>query len=175
MQEEEDLVSAWWKEYAECSEGPAASQAASPGDGSPAAESAEASRDYDHGSRVSSSKHQFVFEPEEESVGVLVKGGLYEVTFLWSEHGYSSLMHQLSGYGGLFVTCQLLFIKQVDLVKRRCSPVYWKGDNMRVLRGHWFARRTGLDWLPLREDIAEQLESAYASQVYLSFLCCRTI
>jgi hypothetical protein len=54
---------------------------------------------------------------------------------------------------------------QVDLVKRHCFPVYWNGENRRVLRGHWFARKGGLGWLPLREDVAEQLEIAYQSQV----------
>jgi hypothetical protein len=53
---------------------------------------------------------------------------------------------------------------QVDLVKRHCFPVYWNGENRRVLRGHWFARKGGLDWLPLREDVAEQLEIAYRSR-----------
>ncbi|XP_031248842.1 phospholipase SGR2-like [Pistacia vera] len=55
---------------------------------------------------------------------------------------------------------------EVDLVKRHCFPVYWNGDNRRVLRGHWFARKGGLDWLPLREDVAEQLEIAYRSKVW---------
>ncbi|GMP79010.1 hypothetical protein CsSME_00034725 [Camellia sinensis var. sinensis] len=55
---------------------------------------------------------------------------------------------------------------QVDLVKRHCFPVYWNGENRRVLRGHWFARKGGLDWLPLREDVSEQLEFAYRSQVW---------
>lgn len=54
---------------------------------------------------------------------------------------------------------------QVDLVKRHSFPVYWSGENRRVLRGHWFARKGGLDWLPLREDVAEQLEIAYRSKV----------
>lgn len=39
-----------------------------------------------------------------------------------------------------------------------------------MLRGHWFARKGGLDWLPLREDVSEQLEYAYRSQVLLEFL-----
>lgn len=43
--------------------------------------------------------------------------------------------------------------------------MYWHGENRRVLRGHWFARKGGLDWLPLREDVAEQLELAYRCQV----------
>ncbi|KNA06172.1 hypothetical protein SOVF_183510 isoform B [Spinacia oleracea] len=55
---------------------------------------------------------------------------------------------------------------EVDLVKRHCFPVYWSGENRRVLRGHWFAQSGGLDWLPLREDIAEQLEFAYRRQVW---------
>ncbi|PIA60315.1 hypothetical protein AQUCO_00300073v1 [Aquilegia coerulea] len=55
---------------------------------------------------------------------------------------------------------------EVDLAKRHCFPVYWNGENRRVLRGHWFARKAGLDWLPLREDVAEQLEFAYRCQVW---------
>lgn len=59
---------------------------------------------------------------------------------------------------------------QVDLVERHCFPVYWNGENRRVLRGHWFARKGGIDWLPLREDVAEQLEMAYRSQVCLNII-----
>ncbi|GMN30671.1 hypothetical protein TIFTF001_002906 [Ficus carica] len=55
---------------------------------------------------------------------------------------------------------------EVDLLRRHCFPVYWSGENRRVLRGHWFARKGGLDWLPLREDVAEQLEVAYRGQVW---------
>ncbi|XP_026665196.2 phospholipase SGR2 isoform X2 [Phoenix dactylifera] len=55
---------------------------------------------------------------------------------------------------------------EVDLTKRHCFPVYWHGENRRVLRGHWFACKGGLDWLPLREDVAEQLELAYRCQVW---------
>lgn len=50
-------------------------------------------------------------------------------------------------------------------MRRHCFPVYWYGENRRVLRGHWFAQSGGLDWLPLREDVAEQLEFAYRRQV----------
>ncbi|VAI88521.1 unnamed protein product [Triticum turgidum subsp. durum] len=54
----------------------------------------------------------------------------------------------------------------VDLMRRHCFPVYWNGENRRVLRGHWFARKGGLDWIPLREDVSEQLELAYKYQVW---------
>uniref|UniRef100_A0A1D1XQ37 Phospholipase DDHD1 n=1 Tax=Anthurium amnicola TaxID=1678845 RepID=A0A1D1XQ37_9ARAE len=111
LQREEELLSYWWKEYAECSEGPKSSRRT---DVTSDAESIE------------------LCTVEEERVGVPVKGGLYEV----------------------------------DLVKRHCFPVYWHGENRRVLRGHWFARKGSLDWLPLREDIAEQLEIAYHRQVW---------
>lgn len=50
-------------------------------------------------------------------------------------------------------------------MKRHCFPVYWDGENRRVLRGHWFARKGGVDWLPIREDVSEQLEIAYRSKV----------
>lgn len=109
LQREEELLSCWWKEYAECSEGP------------------KARPSYDAKERA-----QSVDVLEEERVGVPVKGGLYEV----------------------------------DLIKRHCFPVYWSGEIRRVLRGHWFARKGGLDWLPLREDVSEQLEFAYRSKVW---------
>ncbi|KAI3524537.1 hypothetical protein L1887_03195 [Cichorium endivia] len=119
LQQEDELLSIWWKELAECSEGP-------------------------KGSPASSTKSDPLLKPfhlegsgtsnpdEEDRVGVPVKGGLYEV----------------------------------DLVRRHCFPVYWDGDNRRVLRGHWFARKGSLDWLPIREDVSEQLEFAYRGRVW---------
>ncbi|XP_057975003.1 phospholipase SGR2 isoform X2 [Malania oleifera] len=121
LQREEELLSSWWREYAECSEGPRKRSSSSTKlDSQPKASSLEGAP----------SAQPYVVE--EERVGVPVKGGLYEV----------------------------------DLVKRHCFPVYWNGENRRVLRGHWFARKGGLNWLPLREDVSEQLEFAYRSQVW---------
>ncbi|KAG8046318.1 hypothetical protein GUJ93_ZPchr0008g12586 [Zizania palustris] len=109
LEREENLLAYWWREYAECSEGP-------------------------RGSLVTSDALDLegLYKVEEERVGVPVKGGLYEV----------------------------------DLMRRHCFPVYWNGENRRVLRGHWFARKGGLDWIPLREDVSEQLELAYNCQVW---------
>ncbi|KAL8026952.1 hypothetical protein ABFX02_14G063600 [Erythranthe guttata] len=118
LQREDELLSSWWKEYAECSDGPK---------GQPSI----TSRSSKQFSSVGPESYE-LFTTEEERVGVPVKGGLYEV----------------------------------DLVNRHCFPVYWNGENRRVLRGHWFARKGGLDWLPLREDVSEQLEYAYRSQVW---------
>ncbi|KAJ9676198.1 hypothetical protein PVL29_024946 [Vitis rotundifolia] len=121
LQREEELLSSWWREYAECSEGPK--------------ERPKSGTNSDLKLKASSSENARpaqLYEVEEERVGVPVKGGLYEV----------------------------------DLVKRHCFPIYWNGENRRVLRGHWFARKGGLDWLPLREDVAEQLEFAYRGQVW---------
>ncbi|KAL1324861.1 hypothetical protein AAHE18_13G120900 [Arachis hypogaea] len=121
LQREEELLSSWWREYAECSEGPRQRQSTS------------TNLDKQHNESLLERKKSFqLFEIEEERVGVPVKGGLYEV----------------------------------DLTKRHCFPVYWNGENRRVLRGHWFARKGGLDWLPIREDVAEQLEIAYRTQVW---------
>ncbi|KAI9200153.1 hypothetical protein LWI28_003443 [Acer negundo] len=121
LQREEELLSSWWREYAECSEGPLERISSSKKlDKQPIASPSEVTRSAE------------LFDVEEERVGVPVKGGLYEV----------------------------------DLIKRHCFPVYWNGENRRVLRGHWFARKGGLDWLPLREDVAEQLEVAYRTQVW---------
>ncbi|XWS21970.1 hypothetical protein CRYUN_Cryun30bG0103700 [Craigia yunnanensis] len=121
LQREEELLSSWWKEYAECSEGPRGQSSSGK----------KLDMGEDSSSSMGSQSAQ-LYAFEEERVGVPVKGGLYEV----------------------------------DLVKRHCFPVYWNGENRRVLRGHWFARKGGLDWLPLREDVAEQLEIAYRSQVW---------
>ncbi|KAJ7950329.1 Phospholipase SGR2 [Quillaja saponaria] len=121
LQREEELLSIWWNEYAECSEGPREGP------------SSNKSLNKQHSiSSLGGSRSSQFYDIEEERVGVPVKGGLYEV----------------------------------DLAKRHCFPVYWTGENRRVLRGHWFARKGGLDWLPLREDVAEQLEVAYNSQVW---------
>ncbi|XXG39461.1 hypothetical protein AAC387_Pa01g0415 [Persea americana] len=122
LEREEELLSAWWKEYAECSEGPSGHPRSSgiTEDTQPKLNSSEANQSTQ------------LYMIEEERVGVPVKGGLYEV----------------------------------DLATRHCFPVYWHGENRRVLRGHWFARKNGLDWLPLREDIAEQLELSYRCQVW---------
>ncbi|KDP45614.1 hypothetical protein JCGZ_17221 [Jatropha curcas] len=120
LQREEELLSSWWGEYAECSEGPRSRPTSSKKDMQQSGYSLEGA--------IAAQ----LYEVEEERVGVPVKGGLYEV----------------------------------DLVKRHCFPVYWNGENRRVLRGHWFARKGGLDWLPLREDVAEQLEIAYRSKVW---------
>ncbi|KAK4492143.1 hypothetical protein RD792_002940 [Penstemon davidsonii] len=126
LQREDELLSGWWKEYAECSEGPR---------GQPNVPSKSTLQISQLSSESLESGQLYTIE--EERVGVPVKGGLYEV----------------------------------DLVKRHCFPVYWNGENRRVLRGHWFARKGGLDWLPLREDVSEQLEYAYRSQVlYNSFI-----
>ncbi|XAR57497.1 hypothetical protein NMG60_11025660 [Bertholletia excelsa] len=120
LQREEEFLSSWWKEYAECSEGPM---------GRP---SSSAKLNLQSKAYPSESSQSTQYELEEERVGVPVKGGLYEV----------------------------------DLMKRHCFPVYWDGENRRVLRGHWFARKGGLDWLPLREDVSEQLEFAYCRKVW---------
>jgi hypothetical protein len=117
LQREDELLSLWWKEYAECSEGPKLQ-----------VNSKKKSIETPSEASVSSS----LYEVEEERVGVPVKGGLYEV----------------------------------DLVRRHCFPVYWNGDNRRVLRGHWFARKGGLDWLPIPETVSEQLEVAYRNKVW---------
>ncbi|XP_031123182.1 phospholipase SGR2-like [Ipomoea triloba] len=117
LQREEELLSLWWKEFAECSEGPS-----------------ELPSKLNSMSIESSPVNSESAEEDavEERVGVPVKGGLYEVY----------------------------------LAKRHCFPVYWNGENRRVLRGHWFACKGGLDWLPLREDVAEQLEYAYRCKVW---------
>ncbi|CAH8331332.1 unnamed protein product [Eruca vesicaria subsp. sativa] len=121
LQREDELLSFWWKEYAECSVGPI-----------PQVNTRKKSTKQSMETLPEASVLSTLYDVEEERVGVPVKGGLYEV----------------------------------DLVRRHCFPVYWNGDNRRVLRGHWFARKGGLDWLPIPETVAEQLEVAYRNKVW---------
>jgi hypothetical protein len=63
-------VRAWWKEYAESREGPSQARMQN------AESHSQIERDYE------SSRSQLKAWEEEENVGVLVKGGLYEVKLL---------------------------------------------------------------------------------------------
>lgn len=68
LQREEELLSSWWKEYAECSEGPRGQSSSG--------------KKLDMGEDSSTSKGSQsaqLYAIEEERVGVPVKGGLYEV------------------------------------------------------------------------------------------------
>lgn len=135
LKDEEELVSAWWKEYAECSEGPleASAKAQQPLSAKEPVKTIESENSYSNSaSETLKQLNDVELYESDEVIGVSVKGGLYEV----------------------------------DLYRRRCFPVYWTGDHRRVLRGHWFAQKGGLDWLPLREDVSEQLEFAYRSQIW---------
>ena len=68
LQREEELLSSWWKEYAECSEGPR---------GRPSSSKAD---NQQSGSSLEGARSAQLYEAEEERVGVPVKGGLYEVS-----------------------------------------------------------------------------------------------
>ncbi|KVI01294.1 DDHD-like protein [Cynara cardunculus var. scolymus] len=147
LQREEELLSNWWGEYGECSEGPKGSVPST-------SKSEPAVKPYN----LPSTQSEQRYADEDERVGVPVKGGLYEVLSLF----FSSCMEM--PLGGWPTIDPLEPLSEVDLVRRHSFPVYWNGDNRRVLRGHWFARKGSLDWLPLREDVAEQLEFAYRSR-----------
>ncbi|KAL2901454.1 Phospholipase SGR2 [Bienertia sinuspersici] len=148
-QREEELLSYWWREFAECSEGPKGRT------------SSTTEADLRQGSYASE-----LYVVEEERVGVPVKGGLYERV-----KKMTMKMKRVGGGGDVEdrecgATRMMMVVVVVDLMKRHCFPVYWNGENRRVLRGHWFAQSGGLDWLPLREDVSEQLEFAYRRQVW---------
>lgn len=68
LQKEEELLSIWWKEYADCSEGPK----------EPKASSSKLDAQL-RSSVLESDGSPQLFTAEEERVGVPVKGGLYEV------------------------------------------------------------------------------------------------
>lgn len=71
VQREEELLSTWWKEYAECSVGPGGLA------GSKSKQDPQLK-----GSTLESARSVELYEIEEERVGVPVKGGLYEVSSL---------------------------------------------------------------------------------------------
>ncbi|CAG9461893.1 unnamed protein product [Pedinophyceae sp. YPF-701] len=57
-------------------------------------------------------------------------------------------------------------LSDVHLPDRRLTDSYWPGPAKRVLRGTWFVERGSREWMPLREDIAEQLEEAFRNRVW---------
>jgi hypothetical protein len=82
LQREEELLSSWWKEYAECSEGPRGRPSSSMVDKRQSGPSLE-------GARLAQ-----LYEPEEERVGVPVKGGLYEVSFIKKKKFHVSAFYE---------------------------------------------------------------------------------
>ncbi|KAK4736652.1 hypothetical protein R3W88_000349 [Solanum pinnatisectum] len=126
LQREDELLSSWWEEYGECSEGPK---------GAP--------NRFNSASEISSPESSQAHEDlvEEERVGVPVKGGLYEESYLVCESGSTS-----------------------------AYEINWKGvitqSENKFLNNDCHHLCRGLDWLPLREDVAEQLEFAYRSEVW---------
>ena len=80
LQREEELLSSWWKEYAECNEGPHGRSSSG--------------KKLDMGEDSSSSKGS-QSTLEEERVGVPVKGGLYEVSRSYSSFCLSQLLRSL--------------------------------------------------------------------------------
>ena len=54
---------------------------------------------------------------------------------------------------------------EVDLRSRLMRPCYWPGRKHRIVRGTWFLDKQG-DFLPLREIVAERLETAFVSRVW---------
>lgn len=98
LQREEELLSSWWREYAECSEGPK--------------ERPKSGTNSDLKLKASSSENARpaqLYEVEEERVGVPVKGGLYEVFFFL----ISFFLFLVSAFVNdlLFVCCMVLQVK----------------------------------------------------------------
>lgn len=84
LQREEELLSSWWKEYAECSEGPRGQSSSG--------------KKLDMGEDSSSSKASQSAQlcaVEEERVGVPVKGGLYEVSHSYPSFYFSQVVRSL--------------------------------------------------------------------------------
>ena len=98
FQREEELVSAWWKEYAEISAGPTKSSGSFSYNFQTEKESAEeklrslsSSSDGRSGQKGPGSTHS-EDDDDEESVGVLVKGGLYEVRVVPNNRTYTYVL-----------------------------------------------------------------------------------
>lgn len=98
-QREEELVSAWWKEYAEVSAGPAMSSGALSYNLQIEKETAEeklrslsSANDGRTSQKGPGSTHSDYDDDDEESVGVLVKGGLYEVRMMLTGEKFQYLL-----------------------------------------------------------------------------------
>ena len=101
LQQEEDLLSSWWKEYAECSEGPR---------GRPSSSKAD---NQQSGSSLEGARSAQLYEAEEERVGVPVKGGLYEVS-LKKKNCFCFKIFYLSIY--IYIYILVVFIEQSILI-----------------------------------------------------------
>ena len=101
LQQEEDLLSSWWKEYAECSEGPR---------GRPSSSKAD---NQQSGSSLEGARSAQLYEAEEERVGVPVKGGLYEVS-LKKKKFVSALRYSIFRY--IYIYILIVFIEQSILI-----------------------------------------------------------
>ncbi|XP_052768948.1 phospholipase DDHD1-like isoform X2 [Mya arenaria] len=49
---------------------------------------------------------------------------------------------------------------EVDVPNANCKPVYWSGDQYKIMRGTWFYDQT---WQPVEEGFATQIETEYLS------------
>ena len=102
LQQEEDLLSSWWKEYAECSEGPR---------GRPSSSKAD---NQQSGSSLEGARSAQLYEAEEERVGVPVKGGLYEVSLKKKKNCFCFKIFYLSIY--IYIYILVVFIEQSILI-----------------------------------------------------------
>lgn len=61
--------------------------------------------------------------------------------------------------------CKMPTIKgglyEVDVVARKCKPIYWKGNSISVCRGTWFTGTSTDAWQPLCEEDANQIEESH--------------
>jgi len=53
----------------------------------------------------------------------------------------------------------LLF--EVDIPKRKLSPIYWKGKSYEVVRGTWFYATDMFKFLACDEELSKQIEEGY--------------
>ncbi|RHZ72580.1 hypothetical protein Glove_242g139 [Diversispora epigaea] len=69
-----------------------------------------------------------------------------------------------SGNSGKKVPCNEDYLFEVDIDKRKLSPVYWTGPSYDVRRATWFQQGDGSKFSPCDENLAAQIEEGYRSR-----------
>ncbi|CAO3623533.1 unnamed protein product [Cunninghamella blakesleeana] len=53
------------------------------------------------------------------------------------------------------------YLFEVDINKRAIDPIYWEGPTFEIRRATWFTQGDGSKWVPVEENLAEQIEIGY--------------
>ncbi|CAG8433163.1 9564_t:CDS:2 [Diversispora eburnea] len=103
--------------------------------------------------------------PQETNVTSKVPNKLPSNWVPFSKRDNDSLeLAYKSGNSGEKVPCNEDYLFEVDIDKRKLSPVYWTGPSYDVRRATWFQQGDGSKFSPCEENLAAQIEDGYRSR-----------